>query len=188
MQLNFKYIGGRIYSMISISQLSLYPLHKTIEILPKSVKNLCMLFLGTLLKHSSRKLGYACIIRDHTAPRYTDCRLYPEPLWFPSLYFVSCSPQSSWPHFAVPFSSEMAILIYSLCFLRLWDILFSLGHMCFECTLLFKFFIRFIHFTFCVGVLTTYMSGCHVGAWCHRRSEEGTACSGTVVMGGCEPA
>lgn len=53
--------------------------------------------------------------------------------------------------------------------------LFSLGRMCFECTLLFKIFIRFIHFTFCVGVLATCMSVCHVGAWCHRRPEEGTA-------------
>lgn len=113
------------------------------------------------------------MIHGYMTPRYTDCRLYLEPLWFPSLYFIFCSPQSSWPHFAVSFSSEMAILIYSLCFPRLWDMVFSLGRMCFECTLLFKIFIRFNHFTFCVGVLATCMSVCHVGAWCHRRSEEG---------------
>lgn len=93
---------------------------------------------------------------------------YPEPLWFSFIifhYLFSPVPLTS---FAVSFSSEMVILIYSLHFPRLWDILFSLWYMYFECTLLFKFFIRFIHVSLCVGVLATCMSVCHLGAWCQR--------------------
>lgn len=103
-----------------------------------------MLLLGTLLKYSSWKLGYACIIHDHMALRYTDFRLYPEPFQFSFILFHYLSPVLLTP-FALSFSSEMVILIYSLYFSRLWDILFSLWCMCFECTLLFKLFIRFIH-------------------------------------------
>lgn len=130
-----------------------------------------MLFLGTLLKHSSQKLGYACIIRDHTASRYTDCRLYPEPLWFPSLYFVSCSPQSSWPHFAMSFSSEMAILIYSLCFPRLWDMVFSLGRMCFECTLLFKI-IFLLDLFILLSVWVFWLHACLCAMWVLGATED----------------
>lgn len=49
MQLNFKYIGGRIYLVkILFNQLSICPLHKAIEILPKSVLKSVHAFAGNI--------------------------------------------------------------------------------------------------------------------------------------------